>query len=173
MKPTQIIDLFSNIKATFVSFFSILMFVTLGVAVFLGISWAAPALQNAADDMFDEGSFHHFQIQYSYGLTDDDLEKLAETEGVSEVEAERQTFETLLTDGQKSTVKVQSLGKSIDTPTIVEGELPTKSGEIAFHAVSAKKLGVNVGDTITFEKDASTDDASSKEEDENTDDKDA
>lgn len=57
MKATQFTDLLANIRATFVSFFSILMFVALGVAVFLGISWAAPALQNTADDMFDEGRF--------------------------------------------------------------------------------------------------------------------
>lgn len=66
-------------------------------------------------------------------------------------------------------MKVQSLGQDIDTPIVVEGELPTKPDEIAFHAESAKQLGVSVGDTITFEKDADADDdASSKEKDENT-----
>lgn len=38
VKPTQITELFANIRKTFVSFFSILMFVTLGVGIFLGIS---------------------------------------------------------------------------------------------------------------------------------------
>ena len=78
MKRTQVTDLFANIKATFVSFFSILMFVALGVGVFLGISWAAPALQSAADNMFDTGNFHNYQIQFPYGLTKADLEKLSD-----------------------------------------------------------------------------------------------
>ena len=170
MKRTQIIDLFANIRATFVSFFSILMFVTLGVAVFLGISWAAPALQNAANTMFDRGSFHNFQIQSFYGLTESDLEKLAQVDGVSQVEAARHSFETIRVDNRKKTIKVQTLGQDVDTPLTVEGELPTKPDEMAFHAESAKQLGVRVGDTITFEAgsdegDAKSSDAESEDDD--------
>ena len=56
MKPTQITELLANIRATIVSFFSILMFVALGAAVFFGISWSAPALQSAADAVSGEGA---------------------------------------------------------------------------------------------------------------------
>ena len=154
MKPTQTQELFVSIKKTIVSFFSILMFVALGVAVFLGISWAGPALQNATDRMFDEGSFHNFQVQFPYGITDSDIQALSEIEGVDQVEAAYQSYQTIQVDGDRHTVKVQSLGQSIDTPIIVEGTLPTKAGEMAFQAESASRLGVNVGDTITFEKDA-------------------
>ena len=168
MKRTQVTDLLANIKATFVSFFSIFMFVALGVGVFLGISWASPALENAAQSMLDEGEFHHFQIQYPYGLTDADLAKLAEVEGVTQVEPEYQAFQVMQADGAKGAmVKVQSLGQDIDVPIVVEGELPTKADEMAFHAESAKQLGVSVGDTVTFQKDgdaASTDSAASGSE---------
>ncbi|MBQ9003073.1 MAG: FtsX-like permease family protein [Eggerthellaceae bacterium] len=153
MKPTQITELFANIRKTFVSFFSILMFVALGVGVFLGISWAGPALENAADALFDEGRFHDFQIQFPYGLTDGDLEELAQVEGVTRVEAERQSFQTLERGGDNLTVKVQSLGRDVDVPIVVEGELPDAPDEMAFHAESAKKLGVSVGDTVTFAHD--------------------
>ena len=37
MKPTQITELLVNIKKSFVSFFSILMFVALGVGIILGL----------------------------------------------------------------------------------------------------------------------------------------
>ena len=77
------------------------MFVALGVGVFLGISWAKPALENAADAMFNEGLFHNYQIQFIYGLTENDLAKLSATEGVSQVEAERQSFQTLIKDNHK------------------------------------------------------------------------
>ena len=158
MRGTQVTELFANIKKTFVSFFSILMFAALGVGVFLGISWAGPALQQAGDRMLDEGAFHSFQIQYPYGLTDDDLKKLAEVEGVTQIEPAHQSFQTMMSGDEKgATVKVQTLGQDIDTALLVEGELPTKVGEMAFHASSANKLGVNVGDTITFVKDADGD----------------
>ncbi len=137
------------------SFFSILMFAALGVGVFLGISWAGPALEQAGERMLDEGTFHNFQIQYPYGLTDDDLAKLAEVEGVSHIETAHQSVQTLMSDvGAGATVKVQTLGQSIDTALLVEGELPTKANEMAFHAASAQELGVSVGDTVTFVKDA-------------------
>ena len=127
------------------------MFAALGVGIFLGISWAGPALENAADAMFDKGSYHNFQILYPYGLTENDLAQLAEVEGVTEVEAGFQCFETIHKDNRKYTVKVQSIGETVDTPIIVEGDLPTKPNEMAFHAESAKMLGVSVGDTITFD----------------------
>ena len=164
MKRTQVTDLFANIKATFVSFFSILMFVALGVGVFLGISWAAPALQSAADNMFDTGNFHNYQIQFPYGLTKADLEKLSDIEGVTQIEAERQSFQTLEKGGMKYTVKVQSLGQDIDTPIVVEGELPSKAGEIALHEESAKTIGLSIGDVIVFEKDAVVEEKSTSDE---------
>ena len=157
MKRTQITELFANIKKTFVSFFSILMFAALGVGVFLGISWAGPALEQAGNRMIYEGAFHSYQIQYPYGLTDADLAKLSQVEGVSQVEPGYQSFQTIVVDGGKrATVKVQTLGYDIDKSLLVEGELPAKPGEIAFHAESAKALGVSVGDVITFEKDGDT-----------------
>ena len=160
MKPTQITELFANIKKTFVSFFSILMFVALGVGIFLGISWVAPAMQGTADKVFDEESFHDVQIQFVYGLTDDDMKQLAEVAGVTDVEPAYQSFQTTTLDGKSRTVKLQSMGERIDTLSAVEGELPTKADEIAVIASAAKKLGISVGDTIAFESDSSPDDPS-------------
>ncbi|MBQ9001959.1 MAG: FtsX-like permease family protein, partial [Eggerthellaceae bacterium] len=156
MKPTQITELLANIRKTFVSFFSILMFVALGVGIFLGISWVTPALQNASGKVFDEGSFHHFQIQFPYGLTDDDLAQLAEVEGVTDVEPARQSFQTLPVNGESVTMKVQSLGERIDTLSVVEGELPAQAGEIALSAEAAAGCGLAVGNTVTFDSDASS-----------------
>ena len=157
MKPTQITELFANIRKTFVSFFSILMFVALGVGIYLGISWVAPAFQNAAMKAFDEGAFHNVQIQFLYGLSDDDLQQLSEMEGVIDVEPSRQSFQTLTVSDSDRTVKVQSLGERIDTLSVVDGELPRAADEIAFNARAARDLGIGVGDTVTFEKDAAVD----------------
>ena len=170
MKPTQITELLANIKSSFVSFFSILMFAALGVGVFLGISWAGPALQQGAEGMFNAGQFHHYQISFPYGLTDENLAQLEQVEGVTQVEAERQSFQTLHRDDANYTVKVQSLGQDIDIPLLVEGELPDGPGEMAFHAESAKSLGLHVGDTVTFVHDADeTADSGQSKADENKD----
>ena len=164
VKPTQITELLANIKKSFVSFFSIFMFVALGVGIFLGISWAGPALNNGADRMFSEGQFHNFQISFPYGLAEDDLKQLAHVEGVTQIEEERQSLQTFAKNNMRYTLKIQSLGTDIDTPLIVEGKLPEKPNEMAFHAESAKKLGINVGDIVTLEHDATETDNSSKTE---------
>ena len=131
MKRTQLTELLSNIKATFVSFFSILMFVALGAGIFIGIASTAPAMQSSASQVFEEGSFHDFQIVFPYGLTADDLEQLEAIEGVSEVEPGYQSFQTYDSDNGSSTVKVQSIGASIDKPIVRQGSLPQSPGEIA------------------------------------------
>ena len=150
MKPTQITELISNIKATFVSFFSILMFVALGAGIFAGIMWVAPAMQRSVAEVFDEGSFHNFQIQFPYGLTDDDIAKLKTVEGVSQVEPGWTSFETYGLDGADYTVKLQSMGTAIDTLIVKEGTLPKASNEMALKVSSASSAGLHVGDTITF-----------------------
>ena len=151
MKPTQIAELFANTKKTFVSFFSILMFVALGVGIFLGITWTAPALHNAADKVLEAGSFHDIQIQYPYGLTEADVDKLSQVEGVSKVEVARQSFETLTVNSNSYTVKVHSIGTEIDIPIDVEGTLPRGPGEIALQRASANRLGLGLGDVLTFQ----------------------
>ncbi len=40
MKKTQVIDLFKNVKSSIVSFVAIVIFVTLAVAVYLGLGWS-------------------------------------------------------------------------------------------------------------------------------------
>lgn len=157
MKPTQLTELFANIRATIVSFFSILMFVALGVGIFAGIYWMAPALQKSAESLFNEGAFHHFQIQFPYGLPDTDLDKLRDVEGVTDVEGSYLAYADLVANDEKHIMKIQALGERIDLPYIVEGTLPARSGEIALKATSARELGLGIGDTCTFAHNASDD----------------
>ncbi len=154
MKRTQFIELFANIKKTFVSFFSIMLFVAIGMDVFLGLNWAPPALQNAAQSYYDAGSLHNFQMQYMYGLTEAELKEIAKIDGVTNVEAVHQSFQTLEGVGNSTlTAKVQTLPKHINMLTVQEGELPTKANEIALNSSAANAYGLKVGDTITFVKD--------------------
>ena len=155
MKPTQLAELFANIRATIVSFFSILMFVALGVGIFAGIYWMAPALQATVDSSFNEGAFHHFQIQFPYGLTESDLGKLRDVEGVTDVEASYLAYAEFVANGEKRTAKLQMVGERIDTLRVLEGALPTKAGEIVLKETSAQSLELQVGDTITFSHDNS------------------
>lgn len=153
MKKTQFIELLHNIGKTWVSFFSIVMFVALGVGLFLGIHWAARAVEVSADEVYAAQSFHDFDISYPYGITDGNLDDLASVDGVSQVEGGYTSFATYNLAGQGHVARIQSLGDAIDTAACMEGELPAKSDEMALDVTFAHDEGINVGDTVTFDSD--------------------
>lgn len=152
MKLTQRIDLLTTIKGTLVSFFSIFMFVTLGVGVFLGIHWLSGSLHAMADNALAMGHAHDIEITYPYGLTDDDLNKLADIEGVDEVEAGYVAYGQLESDDETFVLKFHTLPKSIDTFMTQQGKLPSDSAHVAVERTWASESGLKIGDTIKLAK---------------------
>ena len=131
MKKSQLIELLANIKATLVSFFSIVMFVALGVGLFLGIHGSARALEEAAHRMFEENSFHDFEVIYPYGLSEDDIAALKKVDGVDEVTPTYLTYPQQEIDGTTHTFSVRPLTEGVDEHMVKSGSQPTKQGELA------------------------------------------
>ncbi|MDO4797407.1 MAG: ABC transporter permease [Coriobacteriales bacterium] len=153
MKKTQVIDLFANIRATFVSFFSIAMFVALGVSVFLGLQWGAKALARDYDAQMAQGKYHDIEVMLPTGMFSDTIEKLRALDGVEDVESYLVSYQELANDSNHETIKVQSLSNKMDVPVVLEGSLPQADGEIALLANWAQAHGIQVGDTITLAHD--------------------
>ncbi|MBQ9006017.1 MAG: ABC transporter permease, partial [Atopobiaceae bacterium] len=158
MKKSQFVELLANIKATLVSFFSIVMFVALGVGLFLGIHGSARALEDAANRMFEENSFHDFEVIFPYGLSDDDIAALKKVEGVDEVTPTYITYPQQVVDDTTHTMSVRPLTEGVDGYMVKSGSLPTKKGEIAIGDRYAARHHLVIGDTITFIHDADVDD---------------
>lgn len=154
MKRTQITELLANIRATAVSFFSIVMFVALGLGIFVGIFWSSRALYVVADNTFNNKAFHHFQIQFPYGVTEEDIQELSALEGIESVEPGYFSFQRASVEDRHPVIKVQSLPDSIDLLEVVEGTLPQTNKEIALLGHAAAELGITVGDSIAFAHDA-------------------
>lgn len=152
MKRTQRIDLLTTIKGTAVSFFSVLMFVALGVGVFLGIHWTSGALQTMADDALEKGRGHDLEVTYAYGFTDDDLAKLSGVEGVDEVEAGYVAYRNLKVSDGTIVVKAHVLPERIDTFLTCEGTIPEHDDEVALEATWARECGIGLGDEVELEK---------------------
>lgn len=157
MKKTQLLELISNIRATFMSFFAIALFVLLSIGVFAGISWTSLALQNAADRIYDEGKLYDVEIQFPNGLTDEDIEKIKKIEGVDEIETGYVTTQTMLVSGKSYVTKITSLSETMNQPINVEGKLPEKKNEIALNRKWAEEKGVKVGDKVEFKHDKKRD----------------
>ena len=119
---------YDTIGKTWVSFASIVVFVALGAGLYLGIGWASRATETSADAYFDQQAVHDFSIDYPYGFTADELERLSCVQGVTQVEAAYASFQTFSWDGSGVVARVQSLTSTIDVPECEAGELPTQAG---------------------------------------------
>ena len=153
MKPIRLIELLAEIRANFVAFFSVLMFVCLGVGLFLGIQWSGQALGDASERAFEAGSMHDIQVQFAYGITEDDLAQIRAIKEVSDVEPGYMSFAILPHENDRYVLKVQSLTDRIDVATATQGVLPSKPGEVALLAFWANDHGIGVGDTIRLAHD--------------------
>lgn len=154
MKKTQFIELIAHIRATLVSFLSIVMFVALGVGVFLGIRGSARALERSTEQLFTENSFHDFEILYPYGMSEDDIAAIRAIDGIDLVVPNYRAYVSHAIGDTNTTFALHSLTEGVNTCTVVEGTLPTKPGEIALGTFYANANGIKVGDTIEFEHDA-------------------
>ena len=154
MKKTQLLELFCNIKGTFVSFFSIMMFVALGVAIFLGLGWSAGAVRHATESHLQEGKFHDIEVSYPLGLTNEDVQAISEVPGVESVEPAYVSSATLHLASGRQTAILLSVTNDMDIATCVEGTMPSSAEEVAIDSLFAKNHGIHVGDTIVFDADS-------------------
>mgnify|MGYP003333999303 CR=1 FL=1 len=76
MKKTQFIELVKTISKTKVTFFSIILFVTMSIALFLGIGWSGEALIKSTETYFSNSLLHDAQIQTVYGYEKDKINDL-------------------------------------------------------------------------------------------------
>lgn len=156
MKRIRLVELLATIRANFVAFLSIAMFVCLGVGLFLGIEWGAVALRGAAQDSYDDANLHDVEIQFPYGLTDADIKKIEALDGVESLEAGYTAFATMTKGSMAYTLKFQSVTKDLDLTKLVAGEMPKKPNEAALLSSWAKDTGIKVGDTIKLRHDAAS-----------------
>ncbi len=163
MKKIRIIELFANIRANIIAFFSISMFVCLGIGLFLGIQWGAEALRNAYQESLAKGRVHDIEVSFPYGITEANLEEIKSIEGVSEVECGYSCY-VVMKDGSTSyTLKFQSMTNDLDKPVSVLGNLPMENNEVALLKNWAEKKGIAIGDTIRLKNDTTTGDADGME----------
>ncbi|MBR2835209.1 MAG: FtsX-like permease family protein [Coriobacteriales bacterium] len=157
MKKTQLIELFCNIKATFVSFFSIIMFVALGVGIFLGLGWSADAVRTNAEAALKQGNFEHFNITFPVGLTQEDVEAISALDGIDDFEMGFSSSVSFHLRNTGHSGIIRSLTKNINQAQVLEGKLPKAANEIAVDSVFAYSYGIKVGDTLVMDHDSAAD----------------
>lgn len=149
MKKTRLISLLKNIWATKASYLSILVFVALGIGIFLGIKWNQPAFLHTAHRYYEDYELYDFNIKSPFGITDEDIEVLLSTEGVSEAEGGYTAEGMTAIGGKNYVLSIVSTTESMNFATAFAGALPEKPNEIGIERSMAEDIGLELGDSIT------------------------
>ncbi len=155
MKKTQKVYLLKTIKKNFVSFLAVALMAATGTSIYLGEQSAAKAILEQANRYFVENELQSLEITNVYGITAEDIEAIAQLEGVDEVEGGYSTIGLLETKSGtgKLLISVHSLLDTMNLPVVLEGTLPISEKQAAIEEKMAEQEGIKVGDTIVVEHD--------------------
>ena len=148
MKRTQLKDALRNIWKQKISFLSIVVIAALGVTMFLGIDFSADAVRKNASAFYNQNNYRDIELISTLLLSENDLNAIRSTEGVSDVEGVYMTDARASANDARAQVQVLTLTQRINLPVLYAGRLPASGTECAVEQDVAVALGLEPGDTI-------------------------
>lgn len=155
MRRTHNKNILRTIKDSFGRFAAIFAIVALGVGFLVGLLSSTPDMRYSFDEYLDKTSMYDIRVLGDLGLTDADVEKLSELEGVGSVQA-GYLADVLMSSSADTdyTVRMHSLStnsddKAINLPQLTSGRLPENSGECVVVNVPLSNSNFQIGDTLT------------------------
>ena len=153
MKGTGLKHLLRSIRKSGVSFLAVAVIAGVSIAIFQGFQSSAHAILRRADEYFVENRLESLEISCANGITQEDIDAIAGWDGVRSVEGGYTDSVLLHSGSERVLVQARSLLETMNTPVIVEGELPAEADEAAIEERLSTERGIKVGDTITLEND--------------------
>lgn len=153
MKATGLKHLLRSIRKSGVSFLAVAVIAGVSIAIFQGFQSSAHAILRRADQYFVENRLETLEISCANGITQEDIDAIAGWDGVRSVEGGYTDSALLDLGSERVLVQARSLLETMNTPVIIEGELPTAADEAAIEERLAAERGIKVGDSITLEND--------------------
>ena len=151
MKKNAIIkDFFREIRGSLNRFLSILCIVALGVAFYTGIRSSQPDMQASADALYDGINLMDIRVLGDLGMTQQDVDALADIDGVTQARGGYTTFALSEQGGAQSVVSVISLAGDMNQVTLTQGRLPEAPDECFLDESYLRSAGLSLGDTITL-----------------------
>ncbi len=147
MKPLNK-DLVREIKKNFPRFVSIVLLVGLGVMVLVGLAAAGPLMRFNLEKKLDQAGMYDLFLSNPLGLEDQDIEQIAQLKGMEDVEFRYSLNRNIR--GTNDAIHLLSLTKKWAKPLLIQGRLPSKSGELALDRDYAVKKKIKIGDSISF-----------------------
>ena len=144
-------DTLREVHHTFPRFLSLLVLSALAVCFLAGLRATAPDMKLSADAYFDQQNLMDLHIASTLGLTQEDVDAIAEEEGVASVQGAYTIDALVPMDNQEMVVKVLSYSGEgdVNQPALVEGRLPEGEDECLVEPLFLELSGLSIGDTIS------------------------
>lgn len=150
MKKMQWVDLLREIRKSKGRYFSLLFIVALGTAFYAGVRSSEPDMTASADCYYDETNLMDIRVLGTLGLTEEDLEAIADTEGIQSAEGGYSAELFAVCADSQPILNVVSTCEKMNDMTIVEGRMPDRPDECFLDQVLMEREGYQIGDTITL-----------------------
>ena len=131
-------------------FISIMLIILLGVAIYVGIKATGPNMKHTIQEYFNQEQLMDTRIVSSLGFDSDQVQLVRDNENVSEVTPAY--FVDALVKDTNDVVRVHSFDRNsnINNLTVVDGRLPSSTGEIVLDFRMANR-GYELGQTYTLD----------------------
>lgn len=156
IKKALIKDSLKEIKNNFKRFISILLMAFLGVGFFAGIQATSPDMIKTIDKYYKDQQVYDIQILSTLGLTKNDINEISKIEGIEKAIGTYETDGKLEIGKKEIVAKVLCLEK-INTPKLLEGNLPQNEDECVVEKSFLEFNNKKIGDTIELEIEKSKD----------------
>lgn len=146
-------DTLREVHHTFPRFLSLLVLSALAVCFLAGLRATAPDMKLSADAYFDQQNLMDLHIASTLGLTQEDVDAIAEEKGVASVQGAYTIDALVPMDNQEMVVKVLSYSGEgdVNQPALVEGRLPEGEDECLVEPLFLELSGLSIGDTISLD----------------------
>lgn len=147
-------------KTGFGRFIAIMVIIAIGVGFLIGILQATPDMKNTMDSFLEENKASDITVKGTFGLTQEDVDKLAALDCVESVTPVLSTDSETQADGKEFVVRLNGLDLSSDylnTLILEEGRMPEKgTNEVVAIRSSNKFEKISVGTEISIDPENST-----------------
>ncbi|USG68337.1 FtsX-like permease family protein [Brevibacillus ruminantium] len=146
-----LLKLVRDIKQSIGQFIAFVLVIAVGAFFYAGLVTLSDNLSAYTNAYFQEHNVSDLHVYYSH-LSKNDLAGLSEIEGIHKIEG-RYTFDaTQAFEDYKASLKIHSIPEKneINTPTLIEGSIPSKKNEILLDSHYANEHQYHVGDQISI-----------------------
>lgn len=148
-----ILKLLRDIKQSLGQFIAFVLVIAVGSFFYTGLVTLSDNLSGYTRVYFEEHNLSDLNVYYSQ-ISREDIAGLSKMDGIDKIEA-RYTFDaTQSFNNDKALLKINSLPaqNEINTPTVIEGSIPSQAGEILLDSHYAQEHHIHVADQISLSR---------------------